>query len=64
MFSDVVRTIGIKLGRPETIQERDVSTPMPKAVAELDNAQDHNNLSQQIANAELVHIWSRIANAL
>ncbi|ETN41805.1 uncharacterized protein HMPREF1541_03742 [Cyphellophora europaea CBS 101466] len=58
------RTIGIKLGRPETIQERDVSTPMPKAVAELDNAQDHNNLSQQIANAELVRIWSRIANAL
>lgn len=63
-LSDYIRTIGIKLGRPEAIQERDMSTPMPKRLAELDDAQMLDNLSQQIANATLVRIWSRIANAV
>ena len=37
---------------------------MPKFLAELDEAQTQDNLSQQIANATLVRIWSRIANAV
>lgn len=62
--ADNVRTIGIKLNRPETVQDRDISTPMPTAVPTLDVTQIHDNLSQQIANATLVRIWSRISNSL
>lgn len=54
------RTVSIKLGRPASIATSEIRTPLPKALSALDDAQYFDNVSHQVANAELVLIMDTI----
>jgi hypothetical protein len=53
-------SISIKIGRPESIKEEDISAPMPQPLPQLDDSQINSNIQQQIANANLTRILNRV----
>ncbi|RDW68537.1 hypothetical protein BP5796_09194 [Coleophoma crateriformis] len=54
------RSISIKMGRPDSIREEDITAPLPTPLPALDSCQKNNNIHHQIAYANLTLILNRV----
>jgi hypothetical protein len=55
------KTVSIKVGRPASIATNEIHTRLPRALPPLDSVQHFNNVTFQVANANLVLIMDSIA---